>query len=271
MGRVNAIVGGRGNGYHVPDFPGVLSIKSVVSGSAIWQTSVGRFEIGPGTALVLNHGEDYSLTIDARDPVETFCLFFARGFVEDAYRSAITPSERLLDAAPPERTIEFAERLLFDPSLLNALRHARQTIDDITMALVRAQCDVDARAAALPVLRASTRAELRRRIDRGVAFMHANLERPITTEDAARAACLSRFHFHRLFVAMYGESPHRYLSRLRLERGRALLLGSDDDVTAIAFRCGFGALSAFSTAFTRRFGVPPGSLRKKSNSAKAQA
>src|SRR5437763_731475 len=103
LGRVNAIVGGRARRYDVARFAAPLSVKAVLSGTATWTTTAGRFEIGPAGCLVINDGEEYSLEVDALQPVETFCVFFARGFVEEAHRSTLTGTAELLDkpGAPP--------------------------------------------------------------------------------------------------------------------------------------------------------------------------
>jgi AraC family transcriptional regulator len=79
LGARNAILWGKGKRYHVPDFPGPLSIKTVVRGSALWSTSEAQRFVDESSYLVLNSGQTYSITIDSYQPVETFCLFFRRG------------------------------------------------------------------------------------------------------------------------------------------------------------------------------------------------
>ena len=98
FGRTHVILNGRATApMRVDSFTGPFSIKSVISGAAVWETRHGRYEVVPGRYLVLNHGTTYSLTIDARTPVETFCLFFRSGFVEEALRSATSGERALLD------------------------------------------------------------------------------------------------------------------------------------------------------------------------------
>jgi AraC family transcriptional regulator len=271
LGTANAVVGGRGVRRYEHRFAGPLSVKAVMAGRAVWETGEGRFELGPGSALVLNDGEEYEVTIDALQPVETFCLFFARGFVEDAWRAAVTGSETLLDDQEP-RPVTFAEKLHFDAPLSSELRraHARMTdgrsIDesfyDLALQLVQVQRDLASRVARVPALRASTRAELARRVAVATSFLHANLDRNVSVSEAAREACLSPFHFHRLFAAFHGTTPHRYLTRLRLERARTLLRAGDRDVTAVASDCGFESTGSFTTLFKRTFGVTPGAIRR---------
>jgi AraC family transcriptional regulator len=271
LGTGNAIVGARGVRRYEHRFAGPLSVKGVMAGRAVWETGEGRFELVPGCALVLNDGEEYEVTIDALQPVETFCLFFERGFVEDAWRASVTGSDALLDDPAP-RPVTFAEKLHFDTPLVGGLQRAHgrltngESIDDsfyaAALQLVQAQRDLASRTARVPALRASTRAELARRVAVATSFLHANLDRNVSVAEAAGAACLSPFHFHRLFAAIHGTTPHRYLTRLRLERARALLRAGDRGVTAVALECGFESAGSFTTLFKRTFGVTPGAIRR---------
>jgi hypothetical protein len=68
-------------------YAGPLSIKAVVHGTAEWQAEKSRFKLDASSYLALNHGQPYSIHVDSTEPAETLCLFFARGFVEDAWRS----------------------------------------------------------------------------------------------------------------------------------------------------------------------------------------
>lgn len=71
----------------------------------------------------------------------------------------------------------------------------------------------------------------------------------------------SPFHFSRLFRAVTGLPPHRYLRRARLERAEQLLAGGDTTVTAIAHQVGFSSVSHFIAAFRRHTGTTPGQYR----------
>lgn len=280
LGTGNAIVGGRGVRRYEQRFAGPLSVKAVIAGRAVWETGEGRFELVPGCALVLNDGEEYEVTIDALQPVETFCLFFARGFVEDAWRSSVTGSETLLDDSSP-RPVAFAEKLHFDAPLTCELQraHARMTaglsMDEsfytAALQLVSVQRELASRVARVPALRASTREELARRVAVATSFLHANLDRNVSVAEAAREACLSPFHFHRLFAAFHGTTPHRYLTRLRLERAKAMLRAGDRDVSEVAIECGFESAGSFTTLFKRTFGVTPGAIRRNEEAPQARS
>jgi len=261
LGRVNAILAGRARRYD-ECFAGPLSIKSVVRGAAVWTTGGARFEVTPYTALLLNDGEEYEIEVDAREPVETFCVFFAHGFVEEAMESATTASAKLLEGQARAPILHWSERWMFDDVVLRALSGVRRESSDgslytLANAIVGAQCDLDTRVAQMSLVRATTRDEIRRRVARGIAFIHGSIGDPFTVADVAREACLSRFHFHRLFTAMTGETPHRYIARIRLERARAMLRDRQRSVGEVALASGFATPSAFSSAFSKHFGYSP--------------
>lgn len=271
LGSENAVLSGRTVRRYEHRFAGPLSIKTVIAGSATWETRAGRFEVVPSAALLLNDREEYEITVDALQPVETFCFFFGRGFVDDAFRATVNGSAALLDSGKTN-PVELVERLRFDAPLVAEMQraHARMRRGDeldasfysAALEVVKTQCDAASRVSRVPALRAATREELARRVGVATAFLHANLDRNVAVAEAARAACLSPFHFHRLFAAFHETTPHRYLTKLRLEKAKALLRAGDRDVTAVAAACGFESLGSFTSLFKRTFGVTPGAIRR---------
>src|ERR687888_334397 len=77
----------------------------------------------------------------------------------------------------------------------------------------------------------------------------------------ASAACLSRAHFIRSFRAAFGETPHRYLQRRRVERSMFLLRETDRSVTDVCFDVGFTSLGTFSRTFREIVGETPSTYR----------
>ena len=84
---------------------------------------------------------------------------------------------------------------------------------------------------------------------------------PLTVDDLARAAGLSRAHFSREFRRAFGESPHAYLLTRRLERAAALLRTTDRSVAEICLDVGWESVGSFTTSFTRTYGRPPTAYR----------
>lgn len=278
LGARNVLLRGRARTYQVRDFPGPLSVKSVIRGEAWWETAQGRFRVDPGGYLVLNQGQPYSITVESRDEVETFCAFFAEGFVEDALRGLLTPSARLLDdptrPAAPCGFLESVRPLAGGvASELGRMHAAVQEgtatplwLEERFLALARslhaAERDLEAEVARLPAVRASTRAELHRRLRRARDFVDSALDQNLDLAVVSRVACLSPYHFHRLFKAVFGETLHAYVVRRRLECARRLLGRPDHPVTAVCLEAGFESLGSFSALFRRRFGLSPRQFRQ---------
>jgi transcriptional regulator GlxA family with amidase domain len=78
----------------------------------------------------------------------------------------------------------------------------------------------------------------------------------------ARRAAMSPRHFTRVFTGEVGEAPGAYVERIRTEAARRQLEETDDTVTAIAARCGFGSAETLRRNFVRRLGVSPDQYRK---------
>lgn len=102
-----------------------------------------------------------------------------------------------------------------------------------------------------------------RRLDRAEELMRSHIDKPLSLEDIARAAGLSRFHTLRLFRRAYGETPIRRLVRLRMDRAKSYLVSGDEPITEIAFRCGYENPAHFAAAFRRCVGVSPGEYRRQ--------
>jgi len=101
-----------------------------------------------------------------------------------------------------------------------------------------------------------------RRVVRARDAIHARYGEALRLDDLAREAALSPFHFLRLFRAAFGETPHHYLTRVRIEAAKRLLL-ADAPVTDVCFDVGFQSLGSFSALFTRRVGAPPSAFRRR--------
>lgn len=84
---------------------------------------------------------------------------------------------------------------------------------------------------------------------------------PLTLDEMARAAHLSKFHFAREFANAYGETPRGYLTRRRIERAKDLLRAANLTVTEICQLVGFSSLGSFSSRFRELVGCSPNQYR----------
>lgn len=85
---------------------------------------------------------------------------------------------------------------------------------------------------------------------------------PLTVEDLAAAAHLSRAHFSRAFRRAFGETPHAYLLTRRLERAAHLLRSTDWTVAEVCVSVGLSSVGSFTTTFTAVYGASPTAYRR---------
>ncbi len=100
------------------------------------------------------------------------------------------------------------------------------------------------------------------RLARVLDYMSTNLEEDIGIEDMASIACLSAFHFARMFRVSMGVPPHRYLSSLRFDRARTLLAQTNTSLAEIALATCFSSQGNFTRAFRAATGITPGQYRR---------
>ncbi len=111
----------------------------------------------------------------------------------------------------------------------------------------------------------------RKRIDRVVNYIYDHLDQPIDLQLLAEVACMSPYHWHRVYRAIQGETIAATVKRLRLHRAAGQLAHSKISIEEIADRSGYSSLAAFTRAFTKAYGQPPAYYRRTGAHAKLQS
>ena len=101
--------------------------------------------------------------------------------------------------------------------------------------------------------------------------MDRSYAQPLDVATLARVAHVSQSHFIREFRATFGETPHRYLQRRRVERAMFLLRETDRTVTDICLDVGFNSLGTFSRTFRAIVGESPTAYRRSAPPVSAPA
>jgi AraC family transcriptional regulator len=97
-----------------------------------------------------------------------------------------------------------------------------------------------------------------------LAYIDAHLFEPMTMPELARVAGFSPFHFSRLFLARFGVTVMHYVRTCRLQAAAVRLSGdAPPPLIELALDCGFESQEAFTRAFRRCFGAPPGRYRRE--------
>ncbi len=104
--------------------------------------------------------------------------------------------------------------------------------------------------------------DLNRRLLRARDAMDRAYAEPLDVPAVAAVAHVSPAHFSRSFRAVFGETPHRYLQRRRVERATFLLRETERSITGICFDVGFSSLGTFSRTFREIIGEPPSTYRE---------
>jgi len=136
------------------------------------------------------------------------------------------------------------------------------SLQSITQALLESQRSVFEKISRLNSAKMSTRTELFRRIYQAQTYIHNNLDKALDLDTLSQVACLSKYHFIRLFKEVYGETPRQYLIKRRLERAKHLLISSKKTFHEICHEVGLKDSSSFGRLFKRSFGSTPQIFRQ---------
>jgi AraC-like DNA-binding protein len=102
-----------------------------------------------------------------------------------------------------------------------------------------------------------------KRLRRARAFIDDCYDQPLDLDHISREACLSRYHFLRLFRQAFERTPHQYLTERRIQKAKELLTSTRLSVTDVCFEVGFESLGSFSTLFHKHVGRPPVTYRAR--------
>lgn len=109
--------------------------------------------------------------------------------------------------------------------------------------------------------REDTIASHRRAVERVITTARERLCEPISLHDMSRVAYLSTFHFNRVFHQITGLPPAKFISAMRLDEAKRLLLNTNLSITDVCFEVGYNSLSTFTRRFTQRVGLGPREFR----------
>lgn len=109
--------------------------------------------------------------------------------------------------------------------------------------------------------REGTLASHRQAVERVITTARERLCEPISLRDMSRVAYLSEFHFNRVFHQITGLPPNKFISAMRLDEAKRLLLNTNLSITDICFEVGYNSLSTFTRRFTQRVGLGPREFR----------
>ena len=280
-GKVNAILNASETDVEYIPYRQRLSIKACWGGTERYTVDNRALTVDDDNYLIFNDQRTYASAIRSVRPVRTFSIFFRPGFAEEVLGGMLTPQDRILERGGERvsQSVEFSEHLrrhdrLVTPVLRYIAFHVEQGVDDeawyeeqLSFLLERMLSSHRVTTQAIQSLsasRASKRQELYRRLSWGRDFIHSNYQAQITIDDMAQAACLSKFHFIRLFHALEGVTPYRYLQQKRVAAAQRLLSTTQLTHVEIAEQVGFDHRSTMFRHMRRETGRSGRQLRGQS-------
>jgi AraC family transcriptional regulator len=108
-----------------------------------------------------------------------------------------------------------------------------------------------------------SQASIEIRLQRVISYLHTHLDEDLDLNKLADIAYMSPYHWHRVYLAVYGESVVATVKRLRLQGAATLLIRGDLPITKIAKQSGYPNVQSFTRIFAAAYGLPPARYRKE--------
>lgn len=280
-GHENCIVVGRNRRADFGPCTHTLSIRAAWGGTEHCHFGGRCIGVDDDNFLILNAGRTYSTAIRAEHPVESLAICFRPGLVEQTCAAVGASLDQALAEGDSveSRVPEFIENLqphdkLVTPVLRFIKAHLLLGLDDeawyeeqMHFLLGRMQMH---RARTFELLnglqltRSTTRREVFRRIGLATDFLHTSYAQALDLGELAKVACLSKYHFLRLFTRVHGMTPVAYLQRKRTSVALRLLQTTRLTVSEVASCVGFARRTTVLRQIRRWTGLKPLQIRAQS-------
>jgi AraC family transcriptional regulator len=231
--------------------------------------------VHPQFFYTTNHDQHYTLAIDQSAEAETFNIHFGEHWADQAYQSITHDTEKLLDESvftPPRERIELYNKLhlcdeVFNQHILNIRNNAGdqlpedENLYELLVYLLRQDHGIRKIESQVPALKNSTRHEILKRLLASTDYIYSYYDKDLSLGELANVACLSKFHFLRLFKVAFRKTPYQFINEVKVAHAKTLLKDRKLEVTSIARHLGFTSASSFSRMFFNQTGLYPTQLR----------
>jgi AraC family transcriptional regulator len=283
-GWPNVIIHAQGISDYRPDIKGPLSIFMNVQGESHCGVGKELVRVNTDYFFLSNQHQPYTLEIE-NTYTETFNIHLSEKLVSDVFTGLVHSSEKLTDnpTSDIQTPVEFYNRLYPKDALFRSLveklyvhsklgrQHILQQeelLTELLMYLLHLHRHIEKQANKLAVVKKSTQVEIYKRLCLSLNYLHSCYTQEISLDELAAIACLSKFHFLRMFRTVFRLSPYQYLLNLRLEKARELLTQSSIPITQISIVLGFQNSTSFSRLFHQRYRSSPMQFRMEYGASK---
>lgn len=258
-----------------------FSVKYVVDGCENYTVNGRLYAVQAGQYLLANQFAEGFVEIQSPQMVKGICInlapellmeatashlqpgspqpdfaldrfFSTPAFLENKYSAHQTRAGQLLGQLEQTLAHFSGQKPLTDPISLT-----QELCFDLAGRIVADHVLVYRQLQSIPSVKAATKKDLLRRVERGREYLDAHFWESLDIGAVAQASCLSEYHFFRLFKAVHGLSPYRYVLRKRLEKAVSRIQEGRLSIAEVAEETGFSDIHAFSKAFKNGFGLSP--------------
>jgi len=245
---------------------GPLSIFTTVRGNSSVTVRDKQVSVNENTFFISNLNQEYTLSIP--NEAETFNIHIGEKIGKEIWYDATHSNNFLLDYPSETSTSpELHNRVHWRNDNFNSIIHKLSIVEDemkeqellgeLIILLLDEKMKSTKKSNSLPATKSATREEITRRLHLATDLIYSHFDKDLSLGDLSQVSCLSKFHFIRLFKEYFHESPHQFITRLRLEKSISYLRSSNFGIKEISEKVGIANSSSFSRLFKDRFGVYP--------------
>jgi AraC family transcriptional regulator len=249
---------------------GPFSIFTNINGASAVTIDKRRVVVRDKFFFVSNQDQHYTLEVDKTEKAETFNVHFGEFFANEVLTSiSASPSGLLETNTTPSLSFALHNRLYRRSDKVEMLvgmlqkneNHNNLSEEECLTALMIELLKEDEGSKRLiyriDSVRKSTREEIFKRLTIVTDYIYSSYDRDMSLDELAGVACLSKFHFLRLFKITFQCTPHQFITNVRMTHAKEMLLRKRNAVKEIGRTLGFKDSSSFSRAFFKQYGVYP--------------
>ncbi|MVN23316.1 helix-turn-helix domain-containing protein [Mucilaginibacter arboris] len=258
-----------------------FSLKFVLAGCKVYQIKKRKLSIYPDYFLPIKKGTLYSNITSLGTHAQELSIGFDNLFIKDFEKSCLQSDKQLLDNNINKsiKADEFTENIYpFKGNLKYNIGNLKAQIDlniqdELLLNEYLYHCltnyytlykqEVFAKVEKLHFLHLSTRNEIYRRLSLAKEFIYTNYDQNIVLEQIASYSCLSVNHLLRTFKQAFNQTPHQFLTQIRLQRSLFLLKNSKYPINEIVMMMGFDSSSSFIRLFKQKYYTTPLAYRSR--------
>lgn len=257
-----------------------FSVRFGLDGVQNYHINGETLKVNQEQFLVMNPGTEYDLNAEDNQDVTMMAFCFNESFVSDFVTTVANTQDHLLDNFDTyqcgDKRLEFPlHTLLVDEHVKPLVRdviHAKMyvekdAIDDYNIFSEILEMIVRNNRSSLDsfkgqdIVKNSTKIELYKRLSIARDYIQAHYTEDLNLSELSRVACLSPYHFHRAFKNTFNITPKKFVTHLRIERAKWLLINKDCSVQMVCQEVGFRDVSSFTRLFASYTGVTPSVYR----------